>query len=53
MENKLEKTSCKRCGRKLKSSTSIELGMGPTCWKKYVLENNHKKLFTCDKGEEK
>lgn len=35
---------CRRCGRKLKSAKSRELGMGMTCWKKSIL--GHKKLFT-------
>lgn len=38
-------TTCKRCGRKLKNPEAIELGMGATCWKKFVEENNHKKLW--------
>ena len=25
---------CKRCGRKLVSKTSVELGYGPSCWQK-------------------
>lgn len=43
--NELKQTTCKRCGRKLKNSKAVELGMGSTCWKKYMSENNHKKLF--------
>lgn len=43
--NKLEQTTCKRCGRKLKNPTAIEIGMGAICWKKFQLENNHKKLW--------
>lgn len=35
---------CRRCGRKLKSQKSRELGMGMVCWKKSIL--GHKKLFT-------
>ena len=35
---------CRRCGRKLKSQTSRDRGMGLTCWKKTLL--GHKKLFT-------
>lgn len=38
-------TICKRCGRKLKNSKSIQLGMGITCWKKWQNERNHKILF--------
>lgn len=45
MMNKLNQTTCKRCGRKLKSGKAIEIGMGSICWKKYQAENNHKKLW--------
>ena len=44
-DNSVKQTTCKRCGRKLKSTKAIELGMGAICWKKYKNENNHKKLF--------
>lgn len=44
-------TMCKRCGRKLKSQSAIELGMGKVCWKKYKSEHNHKKLFEEDKHD--
>lgn len=37
---------CRRCGRKLKSAHSREMGMWRTCWIKYHLEHSHKKLFT-------
>lgn len=47
--NKLECTTCKRCGRKLKNQKAIELGMGQTCWRKYLKENNHKELFNIEK----
>lgn len=43
--NVLNQTTCKRCGRKLKSKNTIEIGMGFVCWKKYQQENKHKKLF--------
>lgn len=43
--NRLESVLCKRCGRKLKTKASIDLGMGITCFKKYQNENNHKKLW--------
>lgn len=43
--NDLKQTTCKRCGRKLKSTKAIELGMGEICWKKYQKENNHKRLW--------
>ena len=45
MMNKLNQTTCKRCGRKLKNGKAIEIGMGAICWKKYQQENNHKKLW--------
>lgn len=45
MTNELEQTVCKRCGRKLKNSKAIELGMGATCWKKYISEKGHKALW--------
>ena len=45
MMNKLNQTTCKRCGRKLKNGKAIEIGMGAICWKKYQEENNHKKLW--------
>ena len=47
--NELKQTTCKRCGRKLTNPKAIELGMGSICWRKYLRENNHKKLF----GKEK
>ena len=43
--NGMKQTTCKRCGRKLRSPETIELGMGAVCWKKYQSENNHKKLW--------
>lgn len=43
-------TTCKRCGRKLRSPEAIEIGMGAVCWKKYKEENNHKKLWEEDKN---
>lgn len=36
---------CLRCGRKLKTEDSKELGFGKTCWKKYNSEDNFKQLF--------
>ena len=38
-------TTCKRCGRRLKTKQSIQLGMGTICYKRYMDENNHKKLW--------
>lgn len=52
MKNKLEQTTCKRCGRKLKNPEAIALGMGATCFKKYQKENNHKKLWERAKNEQ-
>ncbi len=49
MMNELEQTTCKRCGRKLRNPKAIELGMGATCWKKFMEEDNHKKLFSYEK----
>lgn len=49
--NDLKQTTCKRCGRKLRSEKAIELGMGPTCFRKYMNENNHKKLWEVNKTE--
>ena len=34
MSRKVE--TCNRCGRKLKTTKSIELGFGPVCYKKYL-----------------
>lgn len=50
--NKLEQATCKRCGRKLRNPKAIEVGMGETCWKKYIDENNHKQLFRQKETEE-
>ena len=36
---------CRRCGRRLKSLESQKLGMGPTCYAKWLAENGHKKLI--------
>ena len=36
---------CLRCGRKLKSESSKELGFGKVCWEKYNSEDNYKELF--------
>ena len=33
---------CLRCGRKLKSESSKELGFGKICWEKYNSEDNYK-----------
>lgn len=50
--NDVKQTTCKRCGRKLRSPGAIELGMGAICWKKYQQsENNHKKLWEEDNND--
>lgn len=36
---------CRRCGRRLKSLESQKLGMGPTCYAKWLAENGQKKLI--------
>lgn len=30
---------CLRCGRGLKNPKSREIGMGKTCWRKFIAEN--------------
>ena len=48
---------CLRCGRKLKSESSKELGFGKVCWEKYNSEDNYMELFhieeekKCEKSE--
>lgn len=37
--------NCLRCGRKLKTEESKNLGFGKICWEKYNSENNYKELF--------
>ena len=37
---------CRRCGRKLRSDVSKERGMGEVCYNKWLIEDNHKKLFS-------
>ena len=36
---------CRRCGRRLKSLDSQNLGMGPVCYAKWLEESSQKKLF--------
>lgn len=50
--NDLKQTTCKRCGRKLKNTKAIELGMGEICWRKFQKENNHKHLWSEPKGDD-
>ena len=49
--NDLKQTTCKRCGRKLKNTKAIELGMGEICWRKYQKENNNKRLWEENEDE--
>ncbi len=42
---------CKRCGRKLKTKESQDLGMGKICYKKYLQENHRRKLIRLQKGD--
>ena len=49
--NDLEQTICKRCGRKLRKPEYIKLGMGATCWKKYISQDSHKRLFEVSEEE--
>lgn len=37
---------CRRCGRKLKSESSKERGMGESCFRRWIAEHGHKKLFS-------
>lgn len=36
---------CRRCGRKLRSEEAKQRGMGQVCYRKWMAEDNHKKLF--------
>jgi protein-arginine kinase activator protein McsA len=49
-ETQKESKTCKRCGRKLKSEASKELGFGCVCYRKYMTENKLKPLFIMQKG---
>lgn len=42
---------CLRCGRKLKTTESQELGFGKTCWVKYNTENTFKELFPLNSAQ--
>ncbi len=42
---KKEHERCLRCGRMLRATSTREIGMGPVCYKKYLAEKEHKKLF--------
>ena len=50
--NKLEQTTCKRCGRKLKTRKAIEIGMGDVCWRKYKNENISLSKIECNNWKE-
>jgi hypothetical protein len=44
--------NCIRCGRKLKTEASQELGFGKVCWEKFLAEDNMKRLFKMEKTNE-
>lgn len=44
---------CIRCGRKLKTEESRELGFGPTCYKKWQAESISKKIFDVEVSNNK
>lgn len=44
---------CIRCGRKLKTEESRELGFGPTCYKKWQTESISKNLFDVELSNNK
>lgn len=43
---------CIRCGRKLKSQSSREVGFGPVCYKKWQTETLTRSLFSNNKNRE-
>lgn len=43
---------CKRCGRKLKTPASVEIGFGAVCYKKFMAESLLKPLFEVRKNEQ-
>lgn len=45
MDKKEQTHICRRCGRKLRSEEAKQRGMGAVCYKKWMEESNHKKLF--------
>lgn len=45
MNNKEQTHICRRCGRKLRSEEAKQRGMGPVCYRKWIAEGTHKKLF--------
>lgn len=44
----MQHEKCLRCGRKLRTESSKELGFGKICWEKYNNEDNYKQLFKMD-----
>lgn len=42
---------CRRCGRKLKTPASVEVGFGSVCYKKFMSESALKPLFSVSKLE--
>ena len=42
---KKERQNCIKCGRKLKTHESKQLGMGPICYLKYLKEKDTPRLF--------
>lgn len=42
---------CKRCGRKLKTPESVEIGFGAICFKKFMVESLLKPLFEVKQRE--
>lgn len=47
------RTHCIRCGRKLKTPESQELGFGKICWEKWNSGTHIKPLFSIDTKDEK
>ena len=45
-------TVCIRCGRKLRTPESRELGFGPTCYKKQGHTNIARPLFEVERSDE-
>ena len=45
--------TCLRCGRKLKTEASKELGFGKTCWEKYNSDVKFKPLFEMEAEHDK
>ena len=49
--NRRRSDICKRCGRKLKNSESIEIGFGKICYQKFMAESLLKPLFAVKQRE--